>query len=74
MENRVAGVMDQHPAYVSLILAMKHFASLAVIFDKVPAKEISLKKLDERVRDGCNLIKIAGAFIHAEHNDFEVKV
>ena len=72
MENKIAGIMTADSAFMSLILAMKHIASMVVIMQKNPTKEIDLKKWDERVRDGCNLIKITSAFIHAEQDDFEI--
>ncbi len=72
MENRIAGLLTANPAFVSFILAMKHFAAMSVVLQKCCTEEIDLKKWDERVRDGCNLIKITSAFIHAKQRDFEV--
>lgn len=74
MENKIAGLVEGDPAFLSLILAAKHIAAMFVIIQKTPTNQIDLKKWDERVRDGCNLIKIASAFIHAEQKDFDVKV
>jgi len=72
MENLGAGILDIEAAAFSLTLAIKHIAAMVVILKKNDVSDINLKKWDERVRDGCNLIKIASAFIHAEQNDFTV--
>lgn len=70
MENRLGGMLNKASEFVSLVMAGKHITSIGIIFDKVKPEEIDLAKLDERVRDACNLLKIASAFIHAKQNDF----
>uniref|UniRef100_A0A6M3J1U6 Uncharacterized protein n=1 Tax=viral metagenome TaxID=1070528 RepID=A0A6M3J1U6_9ZZZZ len=72
MENMLAGMVNGEPEKVSLVLAGKHITSLAVILKKCKAEDINLAKLDERVRDGCNLLKIMAAFIHAKQKDFSL--
>lgn len=72
MENRLAGMFGDSPEYVSLVLAGKHITALGIILSKNKATEISLEKLDERIRDGVNLLKIAAAFIHAKQGDFSL--
>ena len=72
MENRLAGMMAKEPEIVSLVMAGKHIAAMTIILDQQQPKNIKLEKLDERVRDACNLIKIAAAFIHAKQGDFEL--
>lgn len=70
MENLLAGLMNEEPEYISLTLAGKHVAALVVILTTNMASSVKLDKLDERVRDACNLLKIMAAFIHAKQNDF----
>ena len=70
MENRLAGMLGNTPENVSLIMAGKHITSIGIIFDKNKPENIKLEKLDERIRDAINLLKIASAFIHAKQNDF----
>lgn len=72
MENMLAGMVNGEPEKVSLVMAGKHITALAVILKKCKPEEIDLSKLDERVRDGCNLLKIMAAFIHAKQGDFSL--
>jgi len=72
MENRLAGMLGKEPEYVSLVMAGKHITAIGIILDKNKASEINLEKLDERIRDASNLLKIASAFIHAKQNDFSL--
>ncbi len=72
MENLLSGLTCNEPEWVSLIMAGKHIAALSIILTKSTAKNIKLEKLDERVRDACNLLKIMAAFIHAKHGDFGI--
>jgi len=72
MENRLAGMLGDSPEYVSLVMAGKHITALGIILQKNPVTEIKLEKLDERIRDATNLLKITGAFIHAKQNDFSL--
>ena len=72
MENRLAGMTGESPEFISLVMAGKHITSLGIILDKNEPENIDLKKLDERVRDGCNLLKIMSAFIHAKQNNFDL--
>ena len=74
MENMLAGMVNGEPECVSLVMAGKHIAALAVILAKYKAEDIDLAKLDERVRDGCNLLKIMAAFIHAKQKDFSLNL
>jgi len=73
MENKIAGIKDEHPALVSLTLASKHIAAMFVMLEKSDPKVIKLEKWDERIRDGINLLKIASAFVHAEHETFDLR-
>lgn len=70
MENRLAGMLGEEPEYVSLVMAGKHITALGIILNKNDAAKIKLEKLDERIRDATNLLKITSAFIHAKQNDF----
>lgn len=70
MENRLAGMLATSPEHVSLVMAGKHITSIGIILDKNQSDEIDLKKLDERIRDGINLLKITAAFVHAKQKDF----
>lgn len=72
MENRLAGMLGEEPEYVSLVMAGKHITAIGIILDKNKASEINLEKLDERIRDATNLLKITSAFIHAKQNDFSL--
>lgn len=72
MENRLAGMLGDTPEYVSLVMAGKHITALGIILLKNNPDEIKLAKLDERVRDATNLLKIMATFIHAKQNDFSL--
>jgi len=72
MENRLAGMLGDTPEYVSLVMAGKHITALGIILLKNDVTKISLEKLDERIRDATNLLKITSAFIHAKQNDFSL--
>jgi len=72
MENRLAGMLGDTPEYVSLVMAGKHIAAVGIILEKNDVTKINLEKLDERVRDATNLLKITSAFIHAKQNDFSL--
>lgn len=72
MENRLAGMFGDTPEYVSLVMAGKHITAIGIILEKNDVTKIKLEKLDERIRDACNLLKIASAFIHAKQNDFSL--
>ncbi len=72
MENRLAGMLGDTPEYVSLVMAGKHITALGIILLKNDPDEIKLAKLDERVRDATNLLKIMAAFVHAKQNDFSL--
>ena len=74
MENRLAGMVGTSPEHVSLVMAGKHITSISIILDKNSPDTINLEKLDERVRDAINLLKITSAFIHARQNDFTLHV
>lgn len=70
MENRLAGMLGDTPEYVSLVMAGKHITALGIILEKNDVTKINLEKLDERIRDATNLLKITSAFIHAKQQDF----
>lgn len=70
MENRLAGMLGDTPEYVSLVMAGKHITALGIILLKNDVEKIKLEKLDERIRDGINLLKITAAFVHGKQNDF----
>jgi hypothetical protein len=72
MENRLAGMLGDTPEYVSLVMAGKHITALGIILEKNDVTKIKLEKLDERIRDATNLLKITSAFIHAKQNDFSL--
>lgn len=72
MENRLAGMLGDTPEYVSLVMAGKHITALGIILEKNDVTAIGLEKLDERIRDATNLLKIASAFIHAKQQDFSL--
>lgn len=72
MENRLAGMLGETPEFVSLVMAGKHITALGIILEKNEVTEIKLEKLDERIRDATNLLKITSAFIHAKQNDFSL--
>ena len=72
MENRLAGMLGNSPEYVSLVMAGKHITALGIILEKNVPTKIKLEKLDERIRDATNLLKITSAFIHAKQNDFSL--
>lgn len=72
MENRLAGMLGSTPEHVSLVMAGKHVTALGIILEKNDSVKIKLEKLDERVRDAVNLLKIMSAFIHAKQNDFSL--
>ena len=72
MENRLAGMTGDSPEYVSLVMAGKHITAIGIILEKNRTGKIKLEKLDERVRDACNLLKIMAAFVHAKQNDFSL--
>ena len=72
MENRLAGMLGDSPEYVSLVMAGKHITALGIILNKNNVTKINLEKLDERIRDATNLLKITSAFIHAKQNDFSL--
>lgn len=72
MENRLAGMLGEEPEYVSLVMAGKHITAIGIILDKNEPTEINLEKLDERIRDATNLLKITSAFIHAKQKDFSL--
>lgn len=72
MENRLAGMLGDSPEYVSLVMAGKHITALGIILEKVDVTKIKLEKLDERIRDATNLLKITSAFIHAKQKDFSL--
>lgn len=72
MENRLAGMLGDTPEYVSLVMAGKHITALGIILEKNDPDKIKLAKLDERVRDATNLLKIMAAFIHAKQDDFSL--
>jgi hypothetical protein len=72
MENRLAGMLGDTPEYVSLVMAGKHITALGIILLKNDVTKISLEKLDERIRDATNLLKITSAFIHAKQQDFSL--
>ena len=74
MENKLAGLMTENPAYASMVLASKHIAAMFVILEKLDPNEIKLAKWDERIRDGINLLKIASAFVHASQDDFTLSL
>lgn len=61
MENRIAGLTNTTPEFISMILACKHIASLFILLEK--PEVLDLAKWQERVRDGTNLLKIASCFI-----------
>jgi hypothetical protein len=61
MENRIAGLTNTTPEFVSMILACKHIASLFILLEKPGV--LNLVKWQERVRDGTNLLKIASCFV-----------
>lgn len=72
MENRLAGMFGDSPEYVSLVMAGKHITALGIILEKNDVTKIKLEKLDERIRDATNLLKIASAFVHAKQHDFSL--
>lgn len=72
MENRLAGMLGDSPEYVSLVMAGKHITAIGIILEKNDVTKIKLEKLDERIRDATNLLKIASTFIHAKQNDFSL--
>lgn len=72
MENRLAGMLGDTPEYVSLVMAGKHITALGIILEKNDVTVVGLEKLDERIRDATNLLKIASAFIHAKQQDFSL--
>jgi len=72
MENRLAGMLGDSPEYVSLVMAGKHITAMGIILEKNDVTKIKLEKWDERIRDACNLLKIASAFIHAKQQDFSL--
>lgn len=72
MENRLAGMLGDTPEYVSLVMAGKHITALGIILLKNDPDKVELAKLDERVRDATNLLKIMATFIHAKQNDFSL--
>ena len=72
MENRLAGMLGGTPEYVSLVMAGKHITALGIILEKNDVTKIKLEKLDERIRDATNLLKITSAFIHAKQQDFSL--
>jgi len=72
MENRLAGMLGDSPEYVSLVMAGKHITAMGIILEKNDVTKIKLEKWDERIRDACNLLKIASAFIHAKQQDFSI--
>lgn len=72
MENRLAGMLGDTSEYVSLVMAGKHITALGIILEKNNVTAIKLEKLDERIRDACNLLKIASTFIHAKQQDFSL--
>lgn len=74
MENRLAGMLGDSPEYVSLVMAGKHITAIGIILNKNDPTKINLEKLDERIRDGVNLLKITSAFIHAKQGDFSLHV
>lgn len=72
MENRLAGMLGDTPEYVSLVMAGKHITALGIILEKNEVDKIKLAKLDERIRDAVNLLKIMAAFVHAKQKDFSL--
>lgn len=72
MENRLAGMLGESPEYVSLVMAGKHITALGIILEKNDVTKINLEKLDERIRDATNLLKITSVFIHAKQQDFSL--
>ena len=74
IENIAADLLSSEPEKVSLGMACKHFSSLVVILNKRKPEDIPLEKLDERVRDACNLLKIMATFVHAKQKDFNLHV
>lgn len=72
MENRLAGMLGDTPEYVSLVMAGKHITALGIVLEKNDVNKINLAKLDERVRDATNLLKIMAAFVHAKQSDFSL--
>ena len=72
MENRLAGMLGDSSEYVSLVMAGKHITALGIILLKNDVTKIKLEKLDERIRDAVNLLKITAAFIHAKQGDFSL--
>lgn len=72
MENRLAGMLGDTPEYVSLVMAGKHITALGIILLKNDVDKIKLAKLDERIRDATNLLKITAVFIHAKQKDFSL--
>lgn len=72
MENRLAGMLGDTPEYVSLVMAGKHTTALGIILEKNEPTKINLEKLDERIRDAINLLKITSVFVHAKQNDFSL--
>lgn len=72
MENRLAGILGDTPEYISLVMAGKHIAAIGIILEKNDVTKIKLEKLDERIRDATNLLKITSAFVHAKQNDFSL--
>ena len=72
MENRLAGMLGSSPEAVSLVMAGKHVTSIGIILEKCNTTDISLEKLDERIRDAINLLKITSAFVHAKQQDFSL--
>ena len=72
MENRLAGMTGGSPEYVSLVMAGKHITAIGIILEKNNPENIKLEKLDERIRDACNLLKITAAFVHAKQGDFSL--
>ena len=72
MENRLAGMLGDTPENVSLVMAGKHITAIGIILEKNEVGDIKLEKLDERIRDACNLLKITAAFVHAKQSDFSL--
>ena len=75
LENRMAKLIGVSPEAATMFLLSKHIAALFILMEKSGPDLVSLDKLDERVIDACNMLKILGSFVHErrETNDNDKK-
>jgi len=64
LENRMAKLMETTPEIATLGLLAKHITALFIQLEKHGTYCVKLDKLDERIIDACNMLKILGAFVH----------